>query len=163
EPVQKSWQIFESAMVEGSKFEDQRGRAVAICRQRLQEHCVKRARIQEFRILFPRLWPVTVVRREDLAGNLFGNLEGELKLWRRLRKQPAPKLFGRKLVECEISAHNRKCFRVFAQAIPFERLPRKSPPRKIPFARVNLAQPSFVLPGAAADINVLPRQRGKFL
>src|SRR5207244_3952480 len=55
-------------------------------------------------------------------------------------------------------AHGGKNFRVFAQALGFEHPAREAAAGEVSIAAVNLAEPTFVFPGAAADVNVLGRQ-----
>jgi hypothetical protein len=61
------------------------------------------------------------------ARNLFRHFECELKTGRRGGEEFAPELVIRELIEGEIAADGRKGFRVLAQAIGFEPLPRKPP------------------------------------
>src|ERR1035441_575646 len=63
-----------------------------------------------------------------------------------------------KLVKREVAAHRRKGLGVLAQALRLEQLARKAAAREVPLARVHLPQPSFVLPRAAADVDILSRQ-----
>ena len=63
------------------------------------------------------------------------------------------------MIEREIAADDGKGFRVLAEAFGFEPFPREPPARQIAIARVDLAKPAFILPGTAADENVLRRQR----
>src|SRR5258706_7679799 len=99
----------------------------------------------------------------SVAGKLFArdevqHFECEPEARGRLQKEAAPKFFSRKLIKREIAADGRKCLRILLQASVVEQLLREAPARQIIRAAVNLAQPAFVLPGAAADVDVPQRQ-----
>jgi hypothetical protein len=98
------------------------------------------------------------MRREHLAGDLFRHLEDKLEALGRQLEQPGPEFRRRKLVEGEIAADRAKGLRVFFQAGRLEEPPRKPAARKIVAARIDLPDPSFVLPGAAADVDALGRE-----
>ncbi len=87
-----------------------------------------------------------------------GTLKAKRKpsgVWRKRRVQ---KSTGGELVEREIAADRGKRLGVFFQAIGLECLAREFAAREIPFAAVDLAKPALVLPGTAADVDVLRRK-----
>ena len=96
--------------------------------------------------------------RKHFAGNLFRHFEGELEMGGRLAEQLPPEFRSGELVECEVAAHGGEGFGVLVQALALKEPGREVPARQITLARVNLPQPALILPGAAADQNVL---RGK--
>src|ERR1700722_14963924 len=98
------------------------------------------------------------MRREHFAGDLFRHFEGELEAIRHQMEQLGPEFRRRKLVEGEIAADSAKGLRVLFQAGSLEETPRKPAARKIVAARVDLPDPAFVLPGAAADVDALGRE-----
>jgi len=63
------------------------------------------------------------------------------------------------LIESEITAHCREGLGVFAQALGFKALARKTTAGKVPLARINLSEPPFVLPGTTANVNAIDRKR----
>ena len=98
------------------------------------------------------------MRREHLAGDLFRHFEGEPEAFGHQLEQPGPEFRRRKLIEGEIPADSAKGLRVLSQAGGLEEPPRKPAARKIVAARVDLSDPSFILPGAAADVDALGRE-----
>jgi hypothetical protein len=99
--------------------------------------------------------------RKLLHRHVFGNLERELELGGRRRKQLAPVIGRRKLVEREIATNDRKCFGVLGQAFVVEAFLRKTAARRIALARINLSEPAFIFPRAGADENILGRKGGE--
>ena len=102
----------------------------------------------------PACAAVARVRRKHFAGDLFRHFEGEPEAGGRLQEQPAPEIVGGELVEGEVAAHRGKGLGVLAQALGLEQLSRKSAARQIVAAAVDLPKPAFVLPGAAADVDM---------
>ena len=84
-----------------------------------------------------------------------GHFEGEPKVFRRLTEQLAPEFFGGELVEREVAADGGENLGVFAQALRLEELLREAPARQVAIAAVDLPEPAFVLPGTAADVDML--------
>src|SRR5512133_2139219 len=99
------------------------------------------------------------MRWKRFAGNLFRHLERELKIRRRQAKEPGPIFRRRKLVEGEVAADDREGQGIFLQAGGFEELPRKAAARQIVAAAVDLPEPALILPGTAAQVNALGRER----
>src|ERR1035437_3874312 len=126
--------------------------------ERAQEHLLKNARVQERFILPARLRAVPRVRREHLAGNLLRHFEGEAEVLRRLPEKPAPEFLRGELVEGKIAADRREDLAVFPQALGLEELPGEAAARQVAFAAVDLPQPALVLPGTAANVDVLRGQ-----
>src|SRR5579871_488279 len=161
ETIEKFRQLGKAAPAKRSEFEDQQRRLGAIRKQRAEKHLLQHVVIEEGFIRFAALRPVARMRRKYLAGDLFGNFEGETKGLRRLLEESAPEILGGELVKREIAAHGWERFGVLAQALGLETLTGKLAARQIALARINLAEPALVLPGTAADINVLGSERAE--
>src|SRR5580700_10957697 len=93
--------------------------------------------------------------RKHLAGDLLRHFESEAEQPWHLREKFAPEFFAGKLVEGEIAADGREGFGVFAEALGFEELAREAAAREIAPARIDLPEPSFIFPRAAANANIL--------
>src|ERR1022692_4067373 len=98
------------------------------------------------------------MRRKHFAGNLFRHFEGKAEVLRNQGKQLAPEFLRGELVEREIAADRRENLAVFPQALGLEELLGEAPARQVAFAAVDLPQPALVLPGTAADVDVLRGQ-----
>ena|SRR5437667_11392058 len=92
--------------------------------------------------------------REYLTGDLFRNFERKSKPWGCLRKQLTPEFLRGELIKSEIAAHRGKSLGVLFQACGIEQFFRKASARQVIAARIDLAEPAFVLPRTAADVNV---------
>ncbi len=115
-------------------------------------------RVQERFILAPRLRTVTRVRGEYLARHLFRHFEGEAEMLRSLSEKLTPELRGGELVKGEIAAHRRENLAVLSQTLGLENFLGEASARQVAIPAVDLPQPALVLPGTAADVDVLRRE-----
>src|SRR5258708_7299422 len=86
------------------EFENQRRDFLVVRFERPQERLAQQSEVQKGRVRHPALCAVPRVIGKQLARDLFGNLEGELKSRRRLAEQALPEVFAGELVESEIAA-----------------------------------------------------------
>jgi hypothetical protein len=156
--INKLADIVEAARTEGAELEDQQRRLPTVRQQGADEHLLENARVQKRGVLAARLRPVPRVRGEHFAGNLFRHFEGESEVLRGVAEQLAPEFRSGELVEGEIAADGGEYLAVFAQALGLEEPLGEASAREVAFAAIDLPEPAFVLPGTAADQDVLRRQ-----
>src|SRR5450432_344209 len=162
EAIQKLRQAGETAASESAEFEDHQRGLLPVGKQRADEHVLEHPAIQEGFVVAAAGGAVSRVDREYLARDLLGHLEGEAEMLGRQLEQAAPELLGGKLVEGEIAAHRGKSLRVFAEALGLEKLLREFAAGEVAFPAIDLAEPSFVFPGTAADEDVVRREPAQF-
>src|SRR5579871_3552776 len=137
-----------------TEFKDDDRRAVAVGFRGAKKGILEQIRIEKRLVLDSGERSITRVAGKYLASDLFRGFEGESKTGRSLPEQPAPELFSRKLIKGEIAANGGKRLGVFLQTGFVEGFLREAAAGKIPGAAVNLAEPPFILPGTAADVDV---------
>src|SRR5688572_704005 len=98
-----------------------------------------------------------------LAGDLFRHFECELHRARSSVEQLCPEFGGRELVEREIAANDGKHFAVLLEAFLLEQLLRELAARVVTLRRVDLPQPSFILPRTATNEDVFLCKLAKIL
>ena len=114
--------------------------------------------IEKGRVYLAALGAIARVGRKQLAGDLLGDLEGEPEARRRLREEPLPERLAGELVEGEVATHGGEDFGVLAQTIGLEDALREPAASEVSRARIDLVDPAFVLPGAAADVDAAARE-----
>ena len=118
-------------------------------------------RVEEGFILAAGLRAVARVDRVDLAGDLLRDFEGEAEIRGHVREEAAPELLRGELVEGEIAADGGEDLGVLAEAFLLEQFLREAAAREIAVAVVDLVQPAFVFPGAAADEDIALGERAE--
>ena len=131
--------------------------------QRAHEHLLENVRVQERFVLAPRLRAVARVNRKHFARDLFRHFEGEAEVLRSLSEELVPEFRGGELVKSEIAADRRENLAVLAQALGFESLFGETSARQVAVPAVDLSQPALVLPGTAADVDILRGQLSQTL
>ena len=98
-----------------------------------------------------RLRAVAWVDRPRRDRDLLRDFESPAESFRGLAEELRPEGVGGELIEGEVAAHSREYGGVLAEAGVFEQLFGEAPAHLIARARINLAQPTLVFPGTAAD------------
>jgi hypothetical protein len=158
EAVQKRRRIREAATAEGAELEDQERGLIAVGQERAQEHLLKGVGVQKALVVAAGLRAIAGVNGKDLARDLLGNFEGEAEALRRPREELLPEVLGGELIEREVSAHRGEDLRVLTQALGLELFFGEAAAGEIALPAINLSEPPLILPGAAADIDIVGGQ-----
>jgi hypothetical protein len=141
-----------------AEFEDEDAGLVAVGREGAEEGFFEKAVVEEGGI--GKSGECTVTRMDGPVrdGDLFGDFEAPLEDRWRLAEEFDPEGVDGELIEGKVAADGEEDGGVFAEAGVFEEFLRKFAARLIARARVDLTEPAFVFPGAAADINATLRE-----
>src|SRR5271170_1612847 len=153
---------FEHRFGKSPKLKNQDGDPVAVWLEQVEKFRLQQGCIQEVGVHHACPAAIAGMAREGSDRNLLRHFKGEAQSPRSRRKQLPPKLGTWELIEGKVAAYDGERLRIFGQAFALKTLLRKTSANKVALRRVDLPQPSFVLPGTCSEVDPLLREWRQF-